>query len=81
MKITARAAKDIAPGRDDAVLTLADGTAVVLDSAANGTLAKQGNSKVIKINGQIVLLQIGERTRMESPVYNAVSTAEEINTS
>lgn len=67
--------KDIAPGHDNAVLTLADGTALVLDSAANGTLAKQGNSKVIKINGQIVYYGSENRNMEGSPVYNAVTTA------
>ncbi|QEC42303.1 FecR family protein [Pseudobacter ginsenosidimutans] len=45
---------NIQPGGDRAVLTLADGTEIVLDSASNGTLAKQGNARVVKLaNGQI----------------------------
>jgi transmembrane sensor len=45
---------DIAPGGDKAVLTLSDGTTVTLDSAANGAIAQQGNSSVVKLaNGQI----------------------------
>lgn len=46
---------DVAPGGDKAMLTLADGSAIVLDSANNGLVAKQGNSKIEKpANGQLV---------------------------
>lgn len=45
---------DILPGGDKAVLTLADGKQVELDSAANGTIAQQGNVQVVKLaNGKI----------------------------
>ena len=44
----------IVPGRNKAVLTLADGTTIQLDSAANGQLTRQGNTQVIKRrNGQL----------------------------
>ena len=44
----------IQPGGDRAILTLADGTEIILDSANNGTLAEQGNARVVKLaNGQI----------------------------
>ncbi|MBO9571230.1 MAG: FecR family protein [Chitinophagaceae bacterium] len=47
--------KDIPPGGQRALLTLADGSTIVLDSAANGQLAMQGNSKVIKLDdGQLI---------------------------
>lgn len=46
---------DIAPGSDKAILTLADGRQILLDSAANGNLAQQGNAQVVKLaDGQIV---------------------------
>lgn len=45
---------DVLPGGEKAVLTLADGTSIILDSAANGQLAQQGNVQVEKLaNGQI----------------------------
>ena len=45
---------DIAPGGDRAILTLADGSKIILDSAADGKLASQGGVQVIKLaNGQI----------------------------
>ena len=46
---------DVAPGGNKAVLTLANGNTIILDNAANGTLANEGNSKVVKTsNGQLV---------------------------
>jgi transmembrane sensor len=45
---------DISPGAARAILTLADGTAIALDSAGAGALAQQGNATIIKKdNGQI----------------------------
>jgi transmembrane sensor len=45
---------DVAPGTDKAVLVLADGSRIELDSANNGTLSMQGNSKVLKTaSGQL----------------------------
>ena len=41
---------DIVPGGNKAVLTLADGSTIVLDSAKDGPLAQQGNAKVVKID-------------------------------
>jgi len=46
---------DIAPGYNKAILTLADGSKISLDDAANGLLASQGNTAITKTeNGQIV---------------------------
>jgi transmembrane sensor len=64
---------DVAPGHDNAVLTLADGATIVLDSAANGTLAQQGDSKILKLNGQIAYNSTG--TTSGKPVFNTISTA------
>lgn len=44
----------VMPGGDKAVLVLADGSAIVLDSTANGAITAQGNVHVSKINGQVV---------------------------
>ncbi len=46
---------DVAPGGNKAVLTLANGATILLDSASNGQLAQQGKVKVIKLaNGQLI---------------------------
>jgi ferric-dicitrate binding protein FerR (iron transport regulator) len=45
--------KDIQPGGNKAVLTLADGSTIALEDAKNGVLTQQGNTKIIKQNGKI----------------------------
>lgn len=50
MLAAAKYRSDIVPGGNKAVLTLADGSTIVLDSAKDGTLAQQGNAKVVKID-------------------------------
>jgi len=50
----------IIPASDKAVLTLADGTRIVLDSAANGRLASQGHTEVVKLpNGRLAYQAAG----------------------
>jgi transmembrane sensor len=52
--------KDISPGGNKATLTLADNSTIILDSAANGQLAQQGNANIIKLNdGQLIYKQEG----------------------
>lgn len=47
-------ARDVAPGTNKAVLTLANGSKIILDSAHNGILAKQSGSTVTKTDsGQL----------------------------
>jgi len=46
--------KDVAPGKNGAVLTLADGSHVELDSAGNQQIAQQGNVQVTNKNGQLM---------------------------
>lgn len=65
--------KDIPPGSNNAILTLANGTTIVLDTAANGVLAQQGHIKVLKINGQITYNKTGSVNGI--PVYNTITTA------
>ena len=67
---------DIKPGGNQAILTLADGTKIVLNKAAEGALARQGNTTVIKLNdGQ---LEYNKQTVSQIPttkiLYNTLST-------
>lgn len=39
---------DIEPGEDKAILTLGDGTKIILDDAQNGVLANQGGNSILK---------------------------------
>lgn len=60
------------PGTSGAVLTLADGNKIVLDSARNGLLATQGATKVMNNNGAICYHE-GETATTEI-VYNTLAT-------
>jgi transmembrane sensor len=64
---------DVAPDGNKAVLTLANGASIILDSAHNGTLTQQGNSLVVKQNNG----QLAYHTENEKPtevVYNTLTT-------
>lgn len=68
-------AQDLPPGRNNATLTLADGHTITLDSAANGGLAQQGNTKVIKLNGQIAYTNTGGVPGDGALLLNTIATA------
>lgn len=62
---------EVAPGGNKAILTLGNGSAIVLDTAKNGTIAQQGGIKVLKLaDGQLVYA--GKEGH--DIVYNRVST-------
>ena len=64
---------DIPPGGNKALLTLANGATIVLDSADNGILAQQGNATVVKKNNG----QLAYNTQHEKPTevfYNTLAT-------
>lgn len=57
----------------NAILTLSDGTTIILDSVQNGTVATQGKSRVIKMNG---LISYSKPSSDPSQIaYNTISTA------
>lgn len=62
----------IPPGKDGAILTLGDGTQIILDSVANGKLAQQGKATIIHKDGQISYRETGGQP--EKVVYNTTST-------
>ncbi|WP_461789784.1 FecR family protein [Pedobacter sp.] len=65
---------DILPGSEKAVLTLSDGSEIVLDNTADGKLATQGGISIEKdANGQIVYLVDGKSTE-DQPKINTLST-------
>lgn len=66
----------IEAGRDGAILTLADGTNLVLDSLHNGLVTNQNGTAVILKNGQL-LYQIPARngaSTAAAEVYNTMAT-------
>lgn len=64
---------DVAPGGNKAVLTLADGSQIILDSAKEGTITEQGTVKVIKLNNGQIAYNGGVNARGEMQ-YNTIST-------
>ncbi|HJS55549.1 MAG TPA: FecR family protein [Chitinophagaceae bacterium] len=64
--------EDVSPGGDKATLTLADGSVIVLDNVQNGTLAQQGNAKIIKLDGKLSYDQTNKNSK--EVVYNTIAT-------
>jgi transmembrane sensor len=67
-------ALQVPPGIDKAVLTLANGQQVVLDSAHSGAIGRQGNSTVTNANGQLAYNQETKPTGETPVTYNSVTT-------
>ena len=64
---------DMMPGGQKALLTLSDGSQIVLDSASNGLLSKQGGTKIIKLaNGQVEYT--ASTLGSTQTLYNTMST-------
>lgn len=64
---------DVAPGGNKAVLTLANGSQIILDSAANGTLTQQGNTKIIKLDSGQLSYNTSD-VKSTEVLYNTIST-------
>ncbi|MBV7530957.1 FecR domain-containing protein [Chitinophaga sp. sic0106] len=62
-------ATDIKPGKQGAILTLDDGSQVVLDSLQNGVVSTQQGASVVLQNGQLAYQGTGNGTS-----YNTMST-------
>ncbi len=64
---------DILPGGNKAVLTLSDRSDINLESVSNGTIIKDGASKISKLNdGQLVYNALNEKPAQV--LYNTVTT-------
>lgn len=64
---------DIAPGTNKAVLTLGDGSTLILDDAHKGVIANQSNTKVIKLNdGQLAYKTV--KAKPSQILYNTITT-------
>ncbi|NML40599.1 DUF4974 domain-containing protein [Chitinophaga sp. G-6-1-13] len=67
------AGKPVKPGTAQPVLILGDGSRVSLDSIANGTIAQQGNARIVKLaNGQVAY-QLAEGNS-NNVLYNTMQT-------
>jgi ferric-dicitrate binding protein FerR (iron transport regulator) len=67
---------NIAPGKQGAILTLANGTPLVLDSLGNGVVATQNGAKVVLKNGQLAYQSTAgdKRQATSETVLNTLST-------
>jgi transmembrane sensor len=63
---------DVLPGGNKAVLTLGDGSSIILDEAQNGTLTQQGSTKVIKLGGKLSYNPADAGTK--EVLYNTIVT-------
>jgi transmembrane sensor len=64
---------DIAPGHNQATLTLSNGQKIILTKGMNGKLAQQGNTQILVNSGNAIAYHAGQS---ESTVtYNTLSTA------
>lgn len=66
------APQEILPGSNKAILTLSDGSTIILDSAGTGDIAREGNTKILKVNaGSISYRSAASGGEV---LYNTIST-------
>ena len=78
-KLIHQTAKDVAPGKDAAVLTLANGRRIILNESANGELAKQAGVRITKAaDGKLIYhidnTNTASASAKASELYNMIST-------
>lgn len=67
---------DIKPGSNKAILTLANGSKIVLDATQNGVLAQQGLVRIIKTNEGRIAYDVSRTAAAadQLPAYNTMTT-------
>lgn len=63
---------EIQPGKEGAILTLADGTQIVLDSLGNGVIASQHGAQAVLKDGELIYDRTGSVSG--EAVYNTMTT-------
>jgi ferric-dicitrate binding protein FerR (iron transport regulator) len=66
--------QDVLPGGNKAVLTLDDGSIIILDSAANGKLTEQGKTTIIKSGDGKLEYQSAIGNQQSAITYNMLTT-------
>lgn len=64
----------IVPGVNKAILTLSNGTQVLLDSTTSGLIGTEGNSQVFKLDGKNLSYSSTVKGTESRPVYNTLTT-------
>ena len=62
---------DIEPGDDKAILTLGDGTKIILDDAQNGVLANQGGNSILKAAEGELIYSFSAESNLQLPEDNS----------
>ena len=65
--------KDIQPGTSKAILTLANGSTILLDSAQSGPLTRQGGASIVKLDSGKLAYTTKQRSQNEV-LYNKLET-------
>lgn len=65
---------DVPPGGNRAVLTLSDGSTLLLDEGNNGELAVQGNSRVVRLDSGKIVYQSAKGKDAATITYNTLTT-------
>lgn len=73
VSVNQQVADDIEPGKYNAILRLADGRTIGLDSAGQGLLALQGDAKIVNENGSLKYDLPGQSTG--ATIYNNLTTS------
>lgn len=68
------ARQDIGPGKDGAILTLADGRQMVLDSAGMGIIAREQGVQMELRKGQLVYQDAGHTANADQLLYHTMAT-------
>jgi ferric-dicitrate binding protein FerR (iron transport regulator) len=66
--------RPVTPGGNKALLTLGDGSVIVLDSAANGALSQQGKTIVLKKQDGQLIYQSQHNGKQDAVAWNTIST-------
>lgn len=75
LKTSSVRAENILPGGNKAILTLSNGTKVVLDETHNGQLAKNSGIQIVKLSdGQLLYKMSDRKNSMGSTEYNTIET-------
>jgi transmembrane sensor len=64
----------VVPGGNKAVLTLADGSTIVLDSAANGAITQQGATTIMKKKDGELVYNAEGKTAQAAVAWNTINT-------
>lgn len=73
-EITAAAMPDLPPGRDGALLTLADGRTIVLDSLAPGTISADSTNRIMLKQGSLDYAHWQQANGNATTQYNTMQT-------